>query len=136
MRHPILGTALALVAAASVAGVGANEVYQWKDANGVTHYSESPPPSGSYQQRKITDSGASTSQTTTTSGQASTPAAAENPQCAIARRNIEALRGDGPVQQDDGEGNVRELDADERANQLELAQAAVRAYCTDDAPTG
>ncbi|WP_407354056.1 DUF4124 domain-containing protein [Luteimonas sp. R10] len=133
MRHPILGTALALVAAASVAGAGANEVYQWKDASGVTHYSESPPPSGSYQQRKITDSGASTSRAATT-GQAATPAAAENPQCAIARRNIETLRNEGPVQQEDGEGNVRELDADERANQLELAQAAVRAYCTDDAP--
>lgn len=136
MRHPILGTALALVVAAFATGAGADEVYQWKDANGVTHYSESPPPSGNYQQRKITDSGASTSQTTTTAGQASTPAAAEDSQCAIARRNIETLRSEGPVQQDDGEGNVRELGADERANQLELAQAAVRAYCTDDAPVG
>ena len=30
-----------------------------------------------------------------------------------------------------GSGNARELSADERANQLELAQAAVRAYCDD-----
>ncbi|WP_149196529.1 DUF4124 domain-containing protein [Luteimonas suaedae] len=134
MRHPILGTALALVAAAFATGAGASEVYQWKDASGVTHYSESPPPSGNYQQRKISDSGASTSQTTSNGQASANPAAAENPQCAIARRNIETLRGEGPVQQDDGEGNVRELDADERANQLELAQAAVRAYCTDDAP--
>ena len=66
---------------------------------------------------------------------AAAPAPAEaapaNPQCATARSNIEILLGDGPVQQDDGEGNARELSADERTNQLELARAAARAYCDD-----
>lgn len=119
----------ALVLATAAAAAGASEIYQWKDARGITHYSESPPPAGTpYQTRRITDSGAST--------QAAAPAAAqaepeENPQCTTARSNIEVLSGDGPVHQEDGSGNTRELAADERANQLELAQAAVRAYCGD-----
>lgn len=131
MRRSILCTTLALAVAAVACAAGASEVYQWKDADGVTHYSESPPPSGEYQQRQITASGASTSRSTSEQPPA---AESENPQCATARSNIEALRGDGPVQQDDGNGNVRELGADERANQLELAQAAMRAYCNDSAP--
>ena len=28
-------------------------VYQWKDAQGVTHYSDAPPPQGQYQARDI-----------------------------------------------------------------------------------
>ena len=118
----------ALVLAASAAGASASEIYQWTDARGVTHYSEAPPPAGTpYTTRRITDSGAS--------AQAATPAPAVaapvNPQCATARSNIEILLGDGPVQQDDGSGNARDLSADERTNQLELARAAVRAYCDD-----
>jgi len=119
----------ALVLAAAAVGADASEIYQWTDARGVTHYSETPPPAGTaYQTRRITDSGAST--------QAAAPAPVQqaeeaNPQCATARSNIEVLRGEGPVHQEDGSGNTRELDPDERANQLELAQAAVRAYCKD-----
>lgn len=118
----------ALVLAASAAGASASEIYQWTDARGVTHYSETPPPAGTpYQTRQITDTGAST--------RAVAPAPAQpavvNPQCSTARSNIEVLLGEGPVQQDDGDGNARELSADERTNQLELARAAARAYCDD-----
>ena len=50
-RLPILALAAAgLLAASAVQG---GEVYQWKDANGVTHYSQTPPPKGSYQQRVL-----------------------------------------------------------------------------------
>ena len=37
-------TALALLIAA--APLAASEVYSWKDARGVTHYSQTPPPAG------------------------------------------------------------------------------------------
>lgn len=118
----------ALVLAASAAGASASEIYQWTDARGVTHYSEAPPPAGtSYTTRRITDSGASTP--------AVAPAPAEaapvNPQCTAARSNIEVLLGEGPVHQEDDSGSARELSADERTNQLELARAAARAYCDD-----
>lgn len=117
----------ALVLAASTMGASAADIYQWTDANGVTHYSESPPPAGTqYQTRRITNAGASTQ----AAAAQPVPAADENPQCTTARDNIELLLGDGPVHQDDGSGSSRELSDDERTSQLELARAAVRAYCT------
>lgn len=122
-------TCAALFLATAAAGSAASEIYQWKDARGVTHYSETPPPAGTpYQVRRITDSGASSQPADPAQARA---AAEPDPQCTTARSNIEVLQADGPVHQEDGSGNTRELDADERASQLELAHAAVRAYCRD-----
>jgi hypothetical protein len=117
---------LAFAASPAIAQQTAGEVYQWTDASGVTHYSQTPPDKGRYEQRLITSSGAA-------APAASEPVAqADNPQCTTARANIAALQGEGDVQQDiDGDGKPdRVLDADQRAAQLDLAQAAVKAYCT------
>lgn len=119
----------ALVLAMVAMGTNASEIYQWTDASGVTHYSENPPPAGTeYQTRRITDSGASIQAVDPAPAQEAEKA--DDPQCATARNNIEVLQGEGPVHQGEGD-DTRELDADERANQLELAHAAVRAYCND-----
>lgn len=133
MHRSILGAALALAFAPALAQQTASEVYQWKDANGVTHYSQTPPAGRSYEQRVITSSGAATPTATADAGaDAGTRAASgESPQCATARANIATLEGEGEVQIDeDGSGNPRLLDAEQRASQLELARAAVKAYCT------
>ncbi len=131
MHRHILGAAL-ILAAISLSDAHAQQtaadVYQWKDANGVTHYSQTPPAKGAYQQRVITHSGAAV----TTRGPAT--AATENPQCATARSNIALLQSSAVVQQaGDGDGDgkpARPLSDTERAGQLELAQAALKAYCT------
>ena len=53
------------------------------------------------------------------------------PATAVLMSTRDALQGEGDVQQDtDGDGEPDSvLDADQRAAQLELAQAAVKAYC-------
>ena len=134
MHRSILGAALALAFAPALAQQTASEVYQWKDANGVTHYSQTPPAGRSYEQRVITSSGAAapTAAADSVAGTDTTRAASgESPQCATARANIATLEGEGEVQIDeDGSGNPRVLDAEQRASQLELARAAVKAYCT------
>ena len=128
MQRFVLGAALALAAAPAIAQQTAGEVYQWTDANGVTHYSQTPPAKGSYEHRLITSSGAAAPASATADASAG---AAENPQCATARANIATLQGEGDVQIDaEGDGQLRVLNAEQRANQLELAQAAVKAYCT------
>ena len=38
---------------ALTAGLAHAQVYQWKDAQGVTHYSDAPPPKGQYDARYI-----------------------------------------------------------------------------------
>ena len=121
-RLPLLALVAGLIAApAAFSG----EVYQWKDANGVTHYSQTPPPAGSYQQRQITSSGASVAQAA-----AAPQAATESPNCTAARANVVALSSERPVHQAGEDGKPgRALNAAERSSQLDLANAAVKAYC-------
>ena len=131
-RHALptlIGLSLLLATGAACA----QDLYQWKDANGITHYSQTPPASGSYTER--TESGRSPARPVETASAAS----AESPQCATSRANIALLESESPVQQDtDGDGEPdRTLDDTERANQLNLARALLKANCPGgNAPAG
>ena len=116
--------ALALCLAVA-ATAQAQQVYQWKDKNGVTHYADSPPPNQVVQNRRINQYGAPAAEA------APTGKPVEHPQCATARKNLDILGQQGPVQQDtDGDGKPdATLDDTARANQRALAEAAVKAYC-------
>ncbi|MFT3756470.1 MAG: DUF4124 domain-containing protein [Pseudoxanthomonas sp.] len=99
-------------------------VYQWKDASGVTHYSDSPPPSqAKAQNRRIASHGQAVPE--------EVEEKPESPQCLSARENLKLLLGTAPLQQDtDGDGKPDTvLDDTARANQKELAEAAAKAYC-------
>ena len=126
-------TALALLLAA--APLAASEVYSWKDARGVTHYSQTPPPAGTrFEVRNMQGNPAASTQTTpapatTPTAPATTAKTGDSTQCELARSNVAALKGDGAVQQVDADGTPRELGSNERADQLALSEAAVRAYC-------
>src|SRR5690606_8559383 len=112
-RLPILILAAAGLLAA--AAVHAGEVYQWKDANGITHYSQTPPPKGSYQQRAISGDRAGSAQPV------AAQAAAEDPRCATAQANVAALASGRPVHEAGEEGQPgRALNDAERASQTEL----------------
>ncbi len=116
------------------AAASADELYQWKDANGVTHYSQTPPPSGSYSSRTESSRDAALPPADATA-ETTPESPAESPQCTAARSNIALLESQTPVQQDlDGDGEPdKTLDDTERANQLELARALLKANCPDGA---
>ena len=120
MRAPILASLFVLVLASTAAQ--ASGIYQWKDAKGVTHYTDTPPPGSEYKQRNIYQPDA---------GQ---PAAkpAEDPTCATARNNLAILNSQQNVQLDsDGDGKPdKTLSDSDRANQLALAQATLNISCT------
>lgn len=116
-----LGLALLVVSTAA----GATNLYKWKDANGVTHYSEKPPEGQRYDTRRIdTRAGVAPPETAA--------AKAESTECTTARKNLEVLGGSGPVMQDlNGDGKPdATLDEGQRAAQKNLADAGVKAYCT------
>ena len=46
-----------LLLLSTAATASAANLYKWKDANGVTHYSERPPTGQKYETRRITTSG-------------------------------------------------------------------------------
>ena len=130
-RFGIAGLALVLVGTlAVVMPAVSGELYQWKDANGVTHYSDAPPPAGAdYKNRTISDRGSAALAT----DKAESPAgsSAETGQCTTARGNLALLQGEGPVGADaDGDGKPdAAFTADERAAQAQLAEAAIKVHC-------
>ena len=109
----------------TAATASAANLYKWKDANGVTQYSERPPAGKQYETRHITASGASTAEPATAAE------ATESEQCLGARKNLELLNGSGPVSQaagSDGKPGAP-LDDAQRAAQKQLAEAAAAVYC-------
>jgi hypothetical protein len=103
----------------------AGEVYQWKDANGVTHYSQTPPSQGKYETRSIYH------RAPVADGQTAQASPSESPQCTTARRNIDLLQSGKRLQVDsDGDGKAdRDLSDSDRDKQLQIAQTVARVNC-------
>ena len=119
---------IALLAASVLAAPAAfaGDVYQWKDTNGVTHYSQTPPTQGKYQMRTISH------REGTGPAQAAAPASQQqSPQCETALRNIELLQSGRQLQLDsNGDGQPDQaLDDDGRQKQLDIAQTVARVNC-------
>lgn len=122
-----VATALALLLAAAPTLAQQQRVYQWKDANGVTHYTDLPP-TQAHQRRDIDNRGSTT--------EIATVKPAENEQCAGSRANLQKLQANQTIGVDtNGDGKSdRTLSSDERASQIELNQAAIKAYCPASKP--
>lgn len=117
-------SALLLLASATAS---AGNVYKWKDANGVTQYSEKPPAGQTYEARQVEHRDPPPRETAA--------APAENKECTSARSNLSLLNGPGKVMQDtdgDGKPDATLTDA-QRSAQKTLAEAAIQAYCTPKA---
>ena len=125
LRTAAVALALLLVAAPGLAQQ--QRVYQWKDAQGVTHFADSPP-AQSHRSRDIDNRGSA--------AEIATVKPVENPQCASSRDNLQRLQANQLLGVDtDGDGKSdRNLSSDERASQIELNQAAIKAYCPASKP--
>lgn len=141
MRRLSIALALLLVAPLACA-----QVYKWTDAHGTTHYSESPPPTGTKYNQVSVNTGTSapagastvaTSNSSTTSTQNSSSAAQapveDTPEnraklCNSLKTNIGTLQGSGPVVMNNG-GQQQVLNADQRKQQLDASQSQYSQYC-------
>lgn len=141
MHRLLIAVALLLLAPLATA-----QVYKWTDAGGTVHYSEAPPAQGTaYKQVKTTGSAQplappppaaraddSSGGSSEGGGQAVKPVA-DTPEnrgklCASLKSNLAALGGSGPVvMQQDGKPAV--LDAAQRKQQADSAQAQYQQYC-------
>ncbi len=113
---------LALAAAAS-----ATEVYVWTDANGVKHYSDSPPAGMKYTTRSL-ESAEPVADNKPANGkdEAPLPLNADDRACVQAKKNLSVLQSGQRVASGDGKN---EMAAPERQRQTELAQTAIKTYC-------
>lgn len=125
MKPPFLclAAALAVALVSTSADAQSSRVYRWTDAQGVTHYSDSPPADGGFQ-----EVGVRTAQPIEQQAEAEA-ADSVNPECARARENLEKLSGDGEFQMLDEDGNPFPLTPAQVETQRRLAQAAIEAYC-------
>ena len=121
-----LSVLVATLALGTAPTVFAGEVYQWKDANGVTHYSQTPPPQGKFAARSIYH------REQAAEGQPAEAAPTESRQCITARGNIELLQSGAKLQLDsDNDGKPdKDLDDSARAEQLRIAQTVARVNCS------
>lgn len=135
---------LALILLAAACPLAFAQAYKWKDAQGVTHYSDAPPP-GSAKVEKITMKGGVTTPATGSTAPASAPAtapAAPAPATAVAdnpanraklcdqlRKNLDILQKEAIVSMDNGKGGQQQLDAAGRQRQVETTQAQMTLYC-------
>ena len=118
---------LVLSLASATALAEQQRVYQWKDANGVTHYTDMPP-AQQHRSRDIDNRG--------NAPDIAVVKPVENEQCANSRSNLTRLQTNQAVGVDtNGDGKSdRTLSSDERASQIELNQAAIKAYCPASKP--
>lgn len=135
----LIVVSLALPAAAAAA----EKLYKWTDAEGITHYSDTPPPEDSnFKAREIRVDPApppvaAAPHAAAASGQeaGATPTANEN--CTRVRSNVETLERSEVVRMDlDGDGTSDTLTDAQREQQLEIARRQVEVYCTPGAPAG
>ena len=132
-----VGACIAVALLLAAGPLAAQTVYTWKDAKGVTHYSDAPPPKGEYSESKVKAPPPATPAATAAAAAPAATAPREKPPitdeaaCAQARQNLARLEGDAPVGPDaDGDGQPdTTFNAEERAKQRQLAQAAITASC-------
>lgn len=128
LRIALLASSLLLGA---IALAQAGDLYQWKDAKGVTHYSDAPPPKGQYQARSVHVRDGEAAAAVVGQAKATTAASAN---CTLAKTNLDRLKAGGDIGLDaNGDGKPdAPLSAEERTKQTQLAESNIKTFC---APT-
>ena len=142
MKKRYLMFGLVVAAAGLAHAADNNKVYKWKDANGVTHFSDAPPPKGQQfdnvkivgQSAPITTNDAAkpvdpaASPTAAASAEPGSDAERKSQRCAQARQREQLLAGQSQLTiKRDGKDVL--LDGNERASELAIARTQVEQYC-------
>ena len=151
MRRPLIAATLLLAPLAFALPAAAQQVYKWTDASGSVHYSDTPPPKGNTNSKKVTLSGIPQSEAAParssatpdsvrerTSGSAEAPAqpVADTPDnrkklCSTLKGNLDILRDKKPVVVQEG-NQAKVLDDTQRQQQQATAQAQYKQYCPNE----
>jgi hypothetical protein len=145
MTRLILALGLALLLAPSAE---ATRFYKWVDENGVTHYSDSPPEHGRYEQIQTRDPVSRLEDLpldeddAEDEGAQPAPAPPAGPQtlsearrinCETARTNLATLTSFEVIRMDlDGDGQLDTLSAEQRQDQIERAREQIELFCDEE----
>lgn len=127
-----------LAAVAATSTLAAEKVYKWKDANGIVHFSDSPPPKGTeFNNVRIVNQSAAITQQPATAPTGDAPTQTEKPiaddasnaaRCRNAQNRVALLGSPSPVtiQRD---GKIVEMTEADRAAELAIARTTVTSLC-------
>lgn len=126
-----------LAAVAATAGHSAEKVYKWKDANGIVHFSDAPPPKGTeFDNVKIVNQSTAITQTDTAAAAPAAGDAAAKPEqdnsnaarCDNAQKRVALLSSNLPLTVQRGD-KIVEMSAADRAAELSIAKTTVDSLC-------
>lgn len=151
MRSFVVASAIGLSLACIAGSASAQQIYKWKDANGVTHFSQTPPSSGMHYTKMhlagepdvssnpppASENGDNT-EPGTSARQQSAPASSTQPDTASNRAelckqltsNISLLQGKQPVVTGGSDGKQEVMSDNAREAQLATARAQQAQYCS------
>ena len=123
-----------------------NDMYQWVDDKGITHYTQTPPLNRPYKvikgketSRSSYRSTAQTQRRPTVSSQKTAPKsevdrykAARNKNCEVAKRNLNTLKNVARIRITGDDGEERLLTDKEKAEKIKLSQEQVKNFCSKD----
>jgi hypothetical protein len=133
---------LLLIALPIAAGAAQAEVYKWTDDDGVTHYSQQPPPDGDDEANVIDPNIGSPDGAQGGSSQSQASAGSDNGEgeeqtqsveafCKALKEQIDKLESDQPVKLRTGDDQLKELKGDERQSRLNSAQQQYDEQCNE-----
>jgi hypothetical protein len=138
---------LALLGCVGTAFAAQAQVYKWTDANGVVHFTDTPPPQSTANVQTIQVTGDLPHATPAANGASvdlPKNANVDNPPeatdvadtaenrakaCQTARNNLELLQSKFTVTIPSAYGKTQELDEKDRADQITRANAQITLYC-------
>jgi hypothetical protein len=152
MRSLVVASAIGLSLACIAGFASAQQIYKWKDANGVTHFSQTPPPSSGTPFTKMhltsepdvssnpppASAGAENTEPGSAAAPRNAPASSSQPDTAANRAelckqlssNISLLQGKQPVVTDGSGGKQEVMSDNAREAQLATARAQQAQYCS------
>lgn len=151
MRSFVVASAIGLSLACIAGFASAQQIYRWKDANGVTHFSQTPPSSGThFTKMHLTgepdvssnpppaSGSADNTEPSANAPQQTAPASSTQPDTASNRAelckqlssNISLLQSKQPVVTGGGNGKQEVMSDNAREAQLATARAQQAQYCS------
>lgn len=137
--RPLLLAVAALLSMAPAAGMA--EVYKWVDDDGVTHYSQQPPPGGTptvitptADAPSSAENGPEADAAEQDDGSADTEDGDGEQEtiadfCEELREREKVLEGDRPIRMKAEDGTLTDLDDEGRAQRLERVQSQLQDHC-------
>ncbi|MGH8183207.1 MAG: DUF4124 domain-containing protein [Rhodanobacteraceae bacterium] len=151
LRTMLVASVIGLSLACAAGAASAQQIYKWKDASGVTHFSQTPPPNGTHYTKMHlasepdvssnpppaspaapepdTRANAAARQTAASSSQPDTPTNRAD-LCKQLNSNISLLQGKQPVVTNGADGKQVIMSDNAREQQLATARAQQTQYCS------